>query len=538
MTHPPIRILLVEDSPADADLVRRLLERAPFGPFHLATVDRIAKAVELLHNSSDVDLILLDVSLPDSVHGSLDSLHRIKAKSPELPIVLLTGVEDEELATAAVRLGAQDYLQKRQIESSLLGRSIRYALERKQAEVALRESEERYALAVQGAHDGLWDWHLKTDRIYFSPRWKSMLGFEDGEIGEEPRRSGSTGCIPTIADGPEGRDLRSPRRAARRTSRASTGCSTRTATYRWVLSRGIAVRDGEAYRMAGSQSDITARKAAEEQLLHDAFHDALTGLPNRALFLDRLGRAIARARRRGGRPVRRPLPRPRRLQGRQRQPRPPRRATSCSSPSAAAWRAPARRRHRRPARRRRVRHPPQRHPRRPAGRPRLAERVNRELAEALPRCGGHEVFTTASIGIALRRAPTTTAPRRSSATPTRRCTAPRRRARPARRLRPSDARPAPSPASGSRPTSAGRSSARSSESTTSRSSRWRAASSPGFEALVRWQHPERGLRPAGRVHPARRGDRPDHPARPAGCSARPAASCAEWQAALPDRPRR
>ncbi|HEY6011659.1 MAG TPA: EAL domain-containing protein, partial [Nitrospirota bacterium] len=74
----------------------------------------------------------------------------------------------------------------------------------------------------------------------------------------------------------------------------------RDGTYRWVLNRGLAVRDAEglAYRMAGSQTDITARKSAEDQLVHDAFHDALTGLPNRALFMDRLQHVITGARRR------------------------------------------------------------------------------------------------------------------------------------------------------------------------------------------------------------------------------------------------
>ncbi|HEV7516573.1 MAG TPA: diguanylate cyclase, partial [Thermoanaerobaculia bacterium] len=302
MIHRPIQVLLVEDSRADADLVCRLLARAPFGPFHLSTVDRIAKALELLGNSPDVDVVLLDVSLPDSVHNSLDSLHRIKAQAPELPIVLLTGVEDEELATAAVRLGAQDYIQKRQVESSLLGRSIRYAIERKQAELALRESEERYALAVQGAHDGLWDWHLKTDRIYFSPRWKSMLGFGEEEIGDEPRewfdRVHPDDLMVFKAEISAHQGGGTPHFKSEHRMLHKDG------TYRWVLSRGIAVRNGAggAYRMAGSQSDITARKLAEKRLQHDAFHDGLTGLPNRALFLDRLSMVLAHARRRGGHP--------------------------------------------------------------------------------------------------------------------------------------------------------------------------------------------------------------------------------------------
>jgi diguanylate cyclase (GGDEF)-like protein/PAS domain S-box-containing protein len=298
----PIQILLVEDSRTDADLVRRLLARAPLGPFRLTTVDRIAKAIDLLRRSPALDVILLDVSLPDSVHSSLDSLTRIKAQAPELPIVLLTGVEDEELAALAVRQGAQDYIQKRQVESALLGRSIRYAIERKQAEMALRESEERYALAVQGAHDGLWDWNLKTGRIYFSPRWKSMLGYEDAEIGDDPSE---------WFDRVHPEDLM----MLRAEISAHQGGGTphfksehrmlhKDGAYRWVLSRGIAVRRdaGPAHRMAGSQSDITARKVAEKRLVHDAFHDALTGLPNRALFLDRLGMVIAHARRRGGHP--------------------------------------------------------------------------------------------------------------------------------------------------------------------------------------------------------------------------------------------
>src|ERR1700712_4460842 len=110
MIHPPIQVLLVEDSREDADLVRRLLARAPFGPFRLSAVDRVAKALDLLRKTPGVDVVLLDVSLPDSVPCPLDSLNRVKAQAPELPIVLLTGVEDEELAATAVREGAQDYL--------------------------------------------------------------------------------------------------------------------------------------------------------------------------------------------------------------------------------------------------------------------------------------------------------------------------------------------------------------------------------------------------------------------------------------------
>ena len=293
-----ITILMVEDDPGDARLIRTLLDRTALKPFHLTAVDRVAKGVELLRQNGRVDVVLLDVSLPDSRAGTLDSLTRIQQAAPDLPLLLLTGIDDEELAVRAVREGAQDYLVKQKVDAGLLGRAIRYAIERKRAEVALRESQERYELAVQGAKDGLWDWDLRQDRIYFSPRWKSMLGYQEGEIGEDPSEwfeRVHPDDLPAVRLAlSEHLTGRAPAfESEHRMLHASGG-------YCWVLTRGLAVRNGgdAAYRMAGSQSDITARKAAEERLLHDAFHDPLTGLPNRALFMDRLGMAIAHAKRR------------------------------------------------------------------------------------------------------------------------------------------------------------------------------------------------------------------------------------------------
>jgi diguanylate cyclase (GGDEF)-like protein/PAS domain S-box-containing protein len=297
-TGEPIALLMVEDNPGDAHLIRRLLDRTALKPLRLTAVDRVSAALAFLRGQEKVDVVLLDVSLPDTRAGSLDSLIRIKRQAPDLPVILLTGIDDEELAVQAVRQGAQDYLIKQEIDEGMLGRAIRYAIERKRAEVALHESQERYALAVSGAKDGLWDWDLESDRIYLSPRWKAMLGFADGEVGDSP--SEWLGRIHPD-DLPEVRHAISAHLLAQAPDFESEHRMLhRDGGYRWVLTRGLAVRNaaGDAYRMAGSQSDITARKAAEERLLHDAFHDPLTGLPNRALFMDRLGMAIAHAKRR------------------------------------------------------------------------------------------------------------------------------------------------------------------------------------------------------------------------------------------------
>ncbi len=165
---------------------------------------------------------------------------------------------------------------------------------------ALRRSEERYALAAQGANDGLWDWDLTGRHLYLSPRWHGQLG----------RRPASTLGRPTDwLDLVHPDDLAGLQQAIDDHLRGETDTlqweyrtRAQDGTWRWMLARGVAVRgeDGRPTRMAGSQTDVTATKDAQRQLLHNALHDPLTGLANRALFMDRLTHAVKRLERAPG----------------------------------------------------------------------------------------------------------------------------------------------------------------------------------------------------------------------------------------------
>ena len=137
----PIGILLVEDNPGDARLVEVLLSDADLsGSFNIVHAATLGEALERLEESNS-EVILLDLSLPDS--SGLETVNRMRAAASEMPIVVLSGQDDEQIALQTLKNGAEDYLVKGRGDGELVARSVRYSIERKSAEVTLRQREKR-----------------------------------------------------------------------------------------------------------------------------------------------------------------------------------------------------------------------------------------------------------------------------------------------------------------------------------------------------------------------------------------------------------
>lgn len=279
----PNRLLIVDDNEMNRDmLARRLLRKG-----YIVKLAENAKELVERVKEDGVDLVLLDIEMPEI--SGLDALQRLRGhySAAELPIIMVTAKTQSDDIVKALDLGANDYLTK-PIDFPVAVARIGTQLSHKHAQEALKESEERYALAARGSNDGLWDWNLSANVVHFSARWKAMLGHQESEIGDGPEE-----WFDRIHDADRERvkeEIASHQKGLTPHFESEHRVLHKDGTFRWMLSRGVAVHDasGNASRMAGSQTDITEGKVS----------DPLTGLPNRLLFIDRVGRLIKHTKRR------------------------------------------------------------------------------------------------------------------------------------------------------------------------------------------------------------------------------------------------
>jgi len=279
----PSRLLIVDDNEMNRDMLARRLLRKGY------VVKLAENAKELLERVKEdpVDLVLLDIEMPE-VSG-LDALQKLREhySAADLPIIMVTAKAQSDDIVKALDLGANDYLTK-PIDFPVAVARIGTQLSHKHAQEALKDSEERYALAARGSNDGLWDWNLSANVVHFSARWKAMLGHQESEIGDKPKE-----WFDRIHDADRERvkqEIAAHQKGLTPHFESEHRVLHKDGTFRWMLSRGVAVHgsSGNALRMAGSQTDITEGKVS----------DPLTGLPNRLLFIDRVGRLIKHTKRR------------------------------------------------------------------------------------------------------------------------------------------------------------------------------------------------------------------------------------------------
>jgi diguanylate cyclase (GGDEF)-like protein/PAS domain S-box-containing protein len=282
MTEANGRLLVVDDIEENRDLLQRRLARRGY---EVAVADSGPSALDAIAEG-DFDLVLLDIMMPGM--SGLETLERMRRTSTpgSLPVIMVSAKSESEDVVEALKLGASDYITK-PIDFPVAFARIETHLTLKRADDALRNSEERFALAMEGATEGLWDWDLATDEIYYSARWKALIGHDNSDL---PNR------VSEWFDRIHEKDVDRVRSEINKhidgiALRIDTTYRIRHAneTYRWVHTVGMARRDAEAkpVRVAGSMSDVT------EQILMDP----RTDIPNRTHFLDCIDRALARTER-------------------------------------------------------------------------------------------------------------------------------------------------------------------------------------------------------------------------------------------------
>ena len=185
MSSAPTNILLIEDNPGDAQRIKEMLTEGSGARFTLECVDRLSIGLTRLV-ANDIGVVLLDLGLPDS--QGFDTFAKTQAQAPRVPIVVLSNLADEAMAMKTVHEGAQDYLVKGQVNSYALAHTIRSAIERKQAEEALREQ----ALVFENIHDSIIVTDLEGNIIRWNQAAERMFGYYKNEVFHK-----TLGILPT-----------------------------------------------------------------------------------------------------------------------------------------------------------------------------------------------------------------------------------------------------------------------------------------------------------------------------------------------------
>jgi diguanylate cyclase (GGDEF)-like protein/PAS domain S-box-containing protein len=295
MTRKSLKILLlVEDNPGDARLLREMLNEQGASQTELTHVERLSDA-ELHLAENAVDIVLLDLGLPDA--QGMGAVRRAHAAAPHVPLVVLTGLDDETLAAEALQEGAQDYLIKGQIDARSLMRSLRYAIERKTMEEALFVEKERAQVTLNCIGDAVACTDLAGNLTFLNLVAEKMTGWSLQEAAGRPM-----GEVFRIMEAVSRKITPNPMEMAvdrdRTVHLPSNSILVRRDGFEIPIEDSAAPihdREGQATGAVIVFRDVSAARAMALQMAHSAQHDFLTGLPNRMLLNDRVNQAIALA---------------------------------------------------------------------------------------------------------------------------------------------------------------------------------------------------------------------------------------------------
>jgi diguanylate cyclase (GGDEF)-like protein/PAS domain S-box-containing protein len=291
---PATRVLLIDGAAESQDLISGHLAEQDRTRFELEWCrDFKSGAKTMVEGRHDVYLIAQRLGQ----QSGLDLVRTVRAAGFQPPVVILLDDHRDELELEDAALDVAGVLVKAGAEPLALEQTIRHALARHQAITELVAREQRYELAAHAASDALWDWDLQTQRIFVSHAWHAIIGRQGEEGHIEPA------SLFELVHADDLLRLRAAIDTHLAGDTARVECEYRMlsgdGSWRWVKMLGYAVFDqkGTAIRLTGWLSDVAERHAAEVSLSHDALHDPLTRLPNRILFIDRLDHATSRARR-------------------------------------------------------------------------------------------------------------------------------------------------------------------------------------------------------------------------------------------------
>ena len=299
MTGRIRKLLLIEDDATDARLIRGALADARGGPFEVHWVRKISEGIEFLCTDV-VGAIFADLFLPDS--RGIETLERLLVAAPQTPIVVLCGVDDEDVALRSVQRGARDYLLKGYLDSYSFSRALQNMLERKATEDALFAEKERAQVTLDSIGDAVLSTDISGKITYLNLVAESLTGWSrEDAVGR------SLAEVFRIIDGATREACRNPMELAIKQDRtvglAANSILIRRDGLESAIEDSAAPIHDRQGRVTGAVvvfHDVSAAKAMTIQMSELAQHDVLTGLPNRAYLNDRIAQAITVAHRHDG----------------------------------------------------------------------------------------------------------------------------------------------------------------------------------------------------------------------------------------------